>query len=103
MEHYRQGDVLILKTDSIPAGAKKETKCILAHGEVTGHTHRFERGAQLFTAQINEQALERFVQIKVEVAQLVHEEHSTIAVPEGEYRVIIQKEYEPGSLRDVID
>lgn len=44
-KHYRQGDVLIERIDSIPAEAtrqRKSCKIILAHGEVTGHHHCLE-------------------------------------------------------------
>lgn len=43
--HYRQGDVLIARIDSLPALLTKSAleggKVILAHGEVTGHAHAF--------------------------------------------------------------
>ena len=41
--HYRQGDVLILRVNSVPDGLKVEPRdngrVILAYGEVTGHAH----------------------------------------------------------------
>jgi hypothetical protein len=44
-QHYRQGDVLIARIDSLPVKLKKAAleggKVILAHGEVTGHAHAF--------------------------------------------------------------
>ncbi len=31
-------------------------------------------------------------------AQLIHEEHATIDLPPGAYRVVIQREYEPAQI-----
>jgi hypothetical protein len=49
MNQYRQGDVPIVPVASIPATAvevpRTGAKTILAYGEVTGHTHRFESSA----------------------------------------------------------
>lgn len=42
-EHYRQGDVLIERIDSVPDDAQpvplEDGRIVLAHGEVTGHAH----------------------------------------------------------------
>ncbi len=41
--HYRQGDVLLERVDSLPRKlqpvAREKGRVILAHGEVTGHAH----------------------------------------------------------------
>lgn len=39
---YRHGDVLIRRVATIPNLAEKHTGSILAHGEVTGHSHRIQ-------------------------------------------------------------
>jgi hypothetical protein len=31
-------------------------------------------------------------------AQLIHEEHAAIELPDGAYRVVIQREYEPAPI-----
>lgn len=36
---WRHGDVLIASMEKVPAGAKAHVGAILAHGEVTGHSH----------------------------------------------------------------
>lgn len=42
-KHYRQGDVLVERVDSLPSRltkvARENGRVILAHGEVTGHAH----------------------------------------------------------------
>ena len=43
MKQYRQGDVLLIEVESIPADAVidllQDNKAMLAYGEVTGHAH----------------------------------------------------------------
>jgi hypothetical protein len=40
---WRQGDVLISVVDAIPPGATKRPDCVLAEGELTGHSHRIDQ------------------------------------------------------------
>lgn len=103
----RQGDVLLIQVDEIPSDA---TACeiygdvILAYGEVTGHAHRLapEKVRPFAKGGVWEPSAERFIQA-LEGAQLLHEEHSTIALPAGKYRVIQQREYSPSEIRAVAD
>ena len=39
---YRHGDVLIQKVSEKPTGSRKLNHVILAHGEVTVHSHRIK-------------------------------------------------------------
>lgn len=104
---FRQGDVLLVRVDSIPAYA---TLCdikgdvILAYGEVTGHAHRLDVGSVKPFAKggVWSADAERFIQA-LEGAMLRHEEHAPIAVPAGRYRVIQQREYSPEEIRRVVD
>lgn len=99
---WRQGDVLIESVDSIPDGAeiqKRNGRIVLAYGEVTGHAHA-----------IHEQEVEElkfnadvFLRVLRDKAKVVHEEHSPITLPKGNYRVIRQKEYSPAAIRNVQD
>ena len=99
---YRQGDVLLQKVTQLPDNAL-ETECegfvILQFGEVTGHKHAISTNfAKLFTAKG-----QRDLEVQTG-AQLVHEEHGTINLPQGYYRVIQQREYVPEAPpRDVVD
>tara|TARA_Y100001978_G_C23554467_1_gene366179 strand:- start:116 stop:457 length:342 start_codon:yes stop_codon:yes gene_type:complete len=103
VKQYRQGDVLLVKLDleKIPDGATREAvddRVVLAYGEVTGHAHAIDPlCASLYRWQ-NDRLLEANAG-----AVLVHEEHSPITLEPGFYRVIQQREYEPGSSRPVID
>ncbi len=95
---FRQGDVLLIEVTDIPTDATAEPRSgriVLAEGEATGHAHAIhEADARTFTHNG-----ERFL-LTTSKAQLVHEEHGPIDVPEGAWRVIIQREYEPRPASD---
>lgn len=96
MTLYRQGDVLIVATKSIPAAAKPVDRdngsIVLAYGEVTGHAHAIaDEGAVLLAASDTE---DRFLRIMATSGvELKHEEHATITLPAGDYIVRRQREY----------
>ncbi len=108
MRIYRQGDVLIVATDSIPTNAtpvaRENGRIVLAHGEVTGHCHAIdadELAATFLTADMDEMA-DRFLRVEREV-QVVHDEHDAIILPPGEYVVRRQREYTPERIVNVAD
>ena len=96
MKMFRQGDVLIAQVPDIPAGLKSvpldKGRVILAYGEVTGHAHAVLGDVEFLAADLAELE-ERFLRVEAE-AQVVHEEHDTIVLPPGSYRVIRQREYQ---------
>ena len=99
--HYRQGDVLLVKTDVLPEGAEKqhdEDRIVLAWGAVTGHAHAIS-AAYATRYQWKDDVL---VDVK-EGAELVHEEHGAISLAPGVYRKIQQREYHPEAIRNVQD
>jgi hypothetical protein len=95
---FRQGDVLIAKTDRIPDGLtevpRDNGRVILAYGEATGHAHAVVGDAELLGADIAEMD-RRFLRVLGEGAEVVHDEHDPIALPPGDYEVIGQREYQP--------
>jgi hypothetical protein len=101
---YRQGDVLVVAVDKIPRRAKPvgrdRGRVVLAYGEATGHAHAIaDPGAALLQHE-DEQYL------RVTAARgvgLTHEEHDTLDVPQGDYRVVRQREYTPEATRFVAD
>jgi hypothetical protein len=100
--HYRQGDVLVIETDSIPKTTtpipRESGNIVLAHGEVTGHTHAISSFDAAFLAA----GAQRFLDVKKTV-ELRHEEHAQIDIAPGNYEVVIQREYEAGEIRNVED
>lgn len=104
--HFRQGDVLIERVGSLPAKltkiAREGGRVILAHGEVTGHAHAItDEHVDLFSSAAD--AGVTFLEVREAVAALKHDEHSTIALPPGNYRVTRQREYTPEAIRNVAD
>ena len=97
---WRHGDVLIGAVPNIPKGAKPQPHTTLAEGEVTGHSHRV---AEPDTAQLWELNGQVFLSVTAAFATLIHEEHKPITLPQGTYRIWIQREYTPQKIRQVID
>jgi hypothetical protein len=105
---FRQGDVLLVPVPAteLPEGAQplprdQRGRVVLALGEATGHAHAVSaRDAELLAdpAEVDR----RFLRIATE-AMLTHEEHGPIPLPAGLYRVVRQREFEPGSVRPVAD
>ena len=107
IKQYRQGDVLVERVESVTietAEPRENGSVILAHGEVTGHAHaiaapnvrksKFVQSGGLLASDL---------EIREAVALLQHEEHATIELPHGDYRVIRQREYSPEEIRNVAD
>ena len=91
---YRQGDVFLFPVATAPAATidvpRDNGRVVLAYGEVTGHAHAIAApGATLVRTKTDE----RFLSIVGAPAPLVHEEHATIEVAPGTYRVIIDREW----------
>lgn len=116
MKLYRQGDILLVAIDNIPdrltAVPREHGQAILAHGEVTGHHHAIlepeaelvaipAEGERLVTA---DEAAELYLLVHgTDPVQLTHQEHATITVDPGTYKVVRQREYSPEALRRVQD
>jgi hypothetical protein len=98
----RQGDVLIMSVPSIPATAKPvdrdNGRVILAYGEVTGHAHAILEPSVVKLAD----GIEEYLRV-VEDAEIRHEEHATINLPAGNYRIVHQQEYSPKGIVRVAD
>ena len=117
MKYLLQGDVLLERVDDAPASAPEPGKLVpphadgavvLAEGETTGHRHAFYGGATLF----RDDALARDVPSNLYLghvlvapggALLRHEEHATLDVPAGLWRVRAQREHDAGEVRRVQD
>jgi len=88
---YRQGDVLIVATeepDRIPADGRETESLVLAHGEATGHMHVL-RGRMRHHMDPGSPGLLQLL----DDGLLQHDEHGSIALDHGWYRVIRQREY----------
>lgn len=103
---YRQGDVFIELINLIPGGATPvptdRDRVILAYGEVTGHAHAIAASPTVTLLAVPGLD-DRFLRIGGDGAELRHEEHATIPLPAGLYRVRVQREYHPAAIRRVAD
>lgn len=103
----RQGDVLLMEVDAVPAEAmahKRQTdqnRVILAYGEVTGHAHALDP----VYATAYGPSDDAFWLTTEPGATVTHEEHAPIIVPEHvkAVRVIRQREYSAAGERRVAD
>ena len=94
---YRQGDVLLVPIVKLPDKPgpvqlrDEQCRIILAAGEATGHAHAIDHlSARLRGADLSRRFLEVLAEGGVD---LTHEEHATIHLPKGIYRVIRQQEW----------
>lgn len=94
----RHGDVVLLKVEKVPSDAKKlNGRRELAYGEVTGHAHRIDFG-ELFETKTGK------LYCKIgKTANLSHEEHKTITIEPGCYKVVIKRQYTPDGWQEVRD
>ena len=109
MKLYRQGDVLFKRVQSLPEGErKKRSNATVAYGEVTGHSHALAVEDR-DVAEVLEIGDGLYVHVSAAGVRIsggatfVHEEHGPVTLPPGDYEVIIQREYSPEAIRNVID
>jgi len=96
----RQGDILLVPCAQIPCTASEqaaeEGRIVLARGETTGHAHAMAADrVRYFREDGTGQAYIRIDGNRP--AALAHEEHSSLLVGPGDYRVVRQREYEPAA------
>jgi hypothetical protein len=104
MKCHRQGDVLFREVESIPAGGKVRASGHILEGEATGHIHRV-READLAEVDVLEFPTgQLYLNVSAEGGiSIVHEEHSPIVLPPGNYEVVRQREYTPERIVNVAD
>lgn len=104
-----QGDVLFMRVDAIPTGAKLDEKrgpIVVAHSE-TGHHHSIDEasGAQLF--RLESDPMICYLRVEGIGATVVHERdfdtHAPLFLTPGIFQVRRQREYVPGGWRVVAD
>jgi hypothetical protein len=97
MTPIRQGDVVLKPIQEV--SGKKLSHLTLAEGEVTGHTHRISDGK----AELYERDGTLYLRVLSETATLTHEEHKALKIPQGNWLVSIQREYNPTGWRYIAD
>lgn len=105
MKMYRQGDILIMEHEIPPQmnNIKRDHlgRLVLAFGEATGHAHAIKDK----NAELKEGMPGGFKYLRVlnGSVDLMHDEHKTITIPEGDYLVRRQREFDEEEIRYVND
>jgi hypothetical protein len=99
---WRQGDIFISKLPVLPEEARSRPlpHVTLAHGELTGHSHRVDDPS---TAALFAGPDCFFLEVHDSGARIVHDEHGPIWLDGGFYRVWRQREYTPQRIVNVVD
>lgn len=100
----RQGDVLIERVQEVIRKSSKNKKLksvVLAEGEATGHAHVLRAQDGDF-ADWWKQDGHQFASITAP-AVVVHEEHKSIELERGTYKITRQREYTQEAIRHVAD
>ena len=103
----RQGDVLMIEVDAVPAEAmahkrpNDHNRVVLAYGEVTGHAHALDPKYATAYGPSDD----AFWLTTTPGATVTHEEHAPIVIPENvrAVRVVRQREYSAAGERRVQD
>jgi hypothetical protein len=96
--HHRQGDLLFLRQDILPAvNLNARQSNVIVAGEATGHAHSLQAGTIL-------EAPDGTLYLDIpQITQVVHQEHGPITLEAGLWLVIRQREYHPKASRTVVD
>lgn len=100
-QYFRHGDLLLKPIAEIPEDAAKVNTNVLAEGEATGHHHTLSGQCQVYAKGDT-----KFFSVSTkEGAKLSHQEHKQISIPEGNYAVLNEREFEPFTeeLKKVMD
>lgn len=106
-EYALHGDVIVFSESDLPTDFESmdivEDSC-LAYGEATGHIHKIIGETDDFELRECPKTKTRHLKV-VKPVMLKHQEHSPIEINPGNYRIGIQREYDPFTkkIRRVID
>jgi hypothetical protein len=86
MNMYRHGDLLIVRMGDCPESVShRMRRMVLAEGEITGHAHVIAAPGRLTGDRL----------ILPEGGTISHDEHRSIVLEPGDYRVIHQQQFTP--------
>lgn len=90
MNTYRQGDILFKEVSRVPNGKRKLRKNgVIAEGETTGHLHRVEDTNKAEVFEVGK----HLMLSTPKGIRILHDEHSPVELPAGDYEVIRQREH----------
>lgn len=111
-ELFAQGDLLIERVPDVePSGHVVQAAgegYVLAEGEATGHMHAIRNHSVFFrddglARDVPASLYIGHVRVGGEPARIDHDEHDTIMLGQGTYRVRRQRELDPSEVRVVSD
>jgi len=98
---YRQGDIVLVKEDRVPATSIKKDN-IIARGEHSGHAHQFTATAPV-SVFIDPATSTQHVHVE-HPAVLEHDTHENHELAPGDYEVRVERELDlVGEVRRVAD
>ena len=103
---YRHGDLLITRINAVPQSAINISSKIIAEGEVSGHKHklvgqaivRLLPGREASGVENGDISINRIPELYFSASEdvkLMHEEHKTLELPMGSYKVTKEREFNP--------
>lgn len=102
----RQGDILVVPCDTIPSTAvpvePTNGRLIVALGEATGHHHSFPHRPEIAMFREGGSGSGLYIKADAPIA-LEHQEHSALVIEKGTHRVINQRTFAAGMVRQVVD
>jgi hypothetical protein len=112
-EIFAQGDLLIERVaDRAPSGSEisrsGDGALVLAEGEATGHRHAIFESVTMFrddglARDIPDGLYIGHVKVAGDDAVVQHDEHASITLPKGTWRIRRQRQLEPRDVRVVAD
>lgn len=90
MNIFRHGDLLIKELDQLPENLTQKQDNIIAYGEATGHHHQLTGKVTTYVDKTNN----KIYFVAEDYVKLKHQEHKTINISEGNYEVIVEREYD---------
>ena len=90
-----QGDLLFISVDNIPDSLSQLVRqngsnLVLAEGEITGNAHTIKnQNIQAWKGDKNSV----WLNVEEALAEVEHQEHDSVELPRGKYKVIRQHEY----------
>lgn len=102
---YRQGDILIVEVSTITRNHRILETRVIVEGELTGHAHRLEGDAVLIEIERvfdNYGNPTMFIHARGDDVAVTHDEHDSINLPKGYYKVVRQREYNEREIFNVV-
>jgi len=100
----RQGDILFVRVEEELEGEQVEDG-VVAQGEATGHHHRVSwDDLKAGSAEVLRDGPRGDLALVVKKpSRVTHQEHDTVMLSEGNWKVVRQRELSAGEVRHVLD